>query len=1117
MDKSPTDKIKKTRNRVPTSCEHCRKRKLKCDRQKPCGNCVKSQTEHLCKYVVSQKSSPANLPKVNLNNEIIKLKLQINKLERILQLNNIDVSSYNNILPELSREDSNSSEENDPMISLTDKFDTMIIKENKILHAGTTSYVTLIVGDKHLSQIFEAYSKRHLLIYESYKERQKIKASDFPSDYAKNHLAWLTLNARDEVTACDLENLASSKFDILNSQTGITNMQAKLILDVIDDINKKLPPLYVVNVLIDHFFKYVYPLLPLVNEEIFRDELSYVLVPTIGGGCKVSITHLQHCSIISLLLLVLRYAYLAVNTRDYGEDNASIGNDLLVAMIKSGHVIDSSMVLSAKSLLMALPSDDSIFKKITLRNIQVLMYLRLYQVYSPEMHEEHREHSLTLALIIQMVRSLGANRDPANFPTIFKDDREITVWRRIFYKLLTLDVNNAFEYGCPLIISDNEFDVKLPSLSDKEMETLSNFRKGLLVEKTTDEIKKIVIENAINKDTVLEYESTKLIRDGLNAFQNFKFSTKRSNLLKIVNKMQEFVDYKIPSLWELLQDSKTSNQLERLFDIPKVRKFEIRLNTQNFLSGFYYLLYLNDDDEGQEGDDDECSSGSGIATGASASSGSSLGTESPANNISGIFTDSHNKYHTHHRTNSSATSQNNEQVSKTPLYKVRAVETALTILKMNFDYIKYMTQSPTLHGDTKQYKAFKLFSSKNEVFILNRIAMSFLRSFFFLCSIFLKDLCQNQLTIESLFEKFPNTLDATVALKWFNLDLGLKDDEENSIKNEFSFILFQFVKDLFFMNYSLKDGYFICWRNTMIIKLFINYFKSSDKTTCSDYLHPPLTKKKGSLSSERSAPYREPLNTDSSTDSPVLNYSQLNEENNTSIHNTNIFTSLGHNNGDSNSEGMPAIEDENDIDNSVFDNNDVNINNKLMDEFLDSVVPEANSLNFENTGNDLDALIYEDIDLMLDDMFQDSGEREKQQVDVELFKTAEYGAYDELLDTGVKNLNHHKKKFEKFVNNFGNQSSAAQSHNNNNSNKSDHNSISSSSTFSHPHRIPSINSSASVAFTEISNTSEGSSAKTPDMHGFNPSIDFSKANKLDDDKKMNEILGVFENTEMFYR
>lgn len=961
MIESPNnDKIKKTRNRVPTSCLRCRKRKLKCDRQKPCSNCVKGKTEDLCKYVFASKATTETaVPKVNLNNEVIKLKLQINKLERIIQMNNIDMSEYADILPNAANDDNDDqSYEEDPLVSLCDKFDTMIIKENRVLHSGTTSYATFIVGDKNLSKIFEAYSKRHLMIYESYQQKQKIKASDLPVDVSDSHLSWLTANSNVEATVCDLDSTSNIKFGGLSAISDkVSNMQTKLVLDVLNDVNKVLPPLFVVNVLIDHFFKYVHPLMPYIDEETFREELTYVLIAMPGGGCRVSITHLQNASIVSLLLIVLRYAYLAVNVKDYSEDIKAIGNDFLVAMIKSGAVIESNFMLLARSLLMSLPGEDSMFKRVTFRNIQILLFLRLYQGYAPEMNEESKEHSLTLSIIIQMVRLMGLNRDPDNFPNIYKKNSEKVIMRRVYYKLLSLDVHNSFDYGCPLIISDNEYDVKLPTLPDDQIKILHDFKKGLSVEKSGDEIRKLVFENSINKDIALEYDAIVLLREGLNAFQNFKLSVKTSSLHKVTDKIQNFLDNKIPSIWEYLQDNYANNQLEKLFDVPRVKKIEIRITVQTMLMAFYYLIYIN-----------EMNSTSDNET-------SSSGKETNGSNEDLYFDGNEDGDNDNEHNVSESPNYKNSKSKHYQKYTVRAFETALSLFKFNYDYIKYSTQSVTLDGDNKQYKAFKFFSAKCDIFILNRVAVTFLRPFLFLCSFFLKSMNGEQgLFFSDFIPMFSNSVDASVVLKWFDIDIDNIQDINVNDECRFPFVLFQKIKDLFFLNYCLRNDNFVCWRNTVMIKLFINYFKQENNPKCLEFLNPSHLSDQSKKVSDH---YNKHTSSNSDTtpelakDSPLNTSKTFNPGSNLPFVDENFQRT-----GDLTlNMACPSLQNNGEIsmDENICVRNDMEKNNTFIDDFLNNAVPNnGKTVNFENLGINLDDLIVDDFDNMIENMIEDN-------------------------------------------------------------------------------------------------------------------------------------------------
>ncbi|WQF90173.1 Putative zn(2)Cys(6) fungal-type DNA-binding domain-containing protein [Colletotrichum destructivum] len=48
-----------TRNRPTVSCSTCRARKLKCDRQQPCGACQKRGHEDLCRFETAPKQQLA--------------------------------------------------------------------------------------------------------------------------------------------------------------------------------------------------------------------------------------------------------------------------------------------------------------------------------------------------------------------------------------------------------------------------------------------------------------------------------------------------------------------------------------------------------------------------------------------------------------------------------------------------------------------------------------------------------------------------------------------------------------------------------------------------------------------------------------------------------------------------------------------------------------------------------------------------------------------------------------------------------------------------------------------------------------------------------------------------
>ncbi|GMM31659.1 oleate-activated transcription factor [Martiniozyma asiatica (nom. inval.)] len=567
-------KVKK-RHRLPTSCLQCRKKKLKCDRGKPCHNCIKSGIQNICRYSTTAEENQEDAS--TKEEQIITLSNRIKILEEILKVNNIDLSNYNQWFSNTST----LQESDDPVISFTDTFDGILVKENRIIHLGSTSILAFIIGDRKLNKVFSLYHKAHLKKYKEYLNGQNIKACE------------LKLQSRLSKTSMSAPYTDSNPSGLLNldeiqltAYSGIS--QAKLIKEQLDKINAYLPSFEIISALIDNFFKFVYPMFPFIDETVFREQIKLILLIQEDGGCQLGITHFQHVSIISLLLIVLRFSYISIKNLDM---NMSLDlNDPLAKIIQSNTKIECIFVINAKALLFSLPSHDNIFKNVTLRNIQVLLYLRLHQTFSPELSDETCEHSQMLITIIQMVRSIGANLDIDQLPLLNKDPREANIWRRIFYKLLSLDVQGFFKYGTPLTISNTEWSVQLPHLEEADKIFLNEFKN----ETRSKKLQEIVLENSINNEIALEFEFYKIAKEALEMFQNYQKGFRKSELLKIVKKLEDFTKT-IPEIYEMIyQPNKFRSELEKLFEIPLYKKFEIRITSMVMCFSFYYLLYLNE-------------------------------------------------------------------------------------------------------------------------------------------------------------------------------------------------------------------------------------------------------------------------------------------------------------------------------------------------------------------------------------------------------------------------------------------------------------------------------------------------------------------------------------------
>lgn len=917
-------KVKKTRNRIPTSCECCRRKKLRCDRGLPCSNCAKSGIPDECKYTAhNSKASPGANSKVQLNNEVIRLKMKINQYEKIMKLKNIDPSEFNDLFMDVNSlspdNSSGSSPAVDPIVSMTEKFDRLVFKENKILHAGTTSFVTFINADNQLHHIFRPYIEKHSANFEAFKGSQNVKAVDVMNTPGAFEPAWLSACSTTAVNTCDITNSA------FTLPVHVSISEAKVITEMIAKINKIIPPMYVIHTLVDNFFKHVYPIFPYVNEEIFKEELDLILIPIEGGGARVELTHFQNASIVSLLLIILRFSYLTINIKDIKDNMKEYDNEILAILIKSGIRIEHTFVLYAKSLLMSLPSNDTIFRKVTLRNIQTLLYLRIYQMYSPELNEESAEHSITLSLLIQMCHIMGANLDPSKFTNFYKDNRVRTIWRRIYHKLLALDVTSGLSYATPLIIHESEWSTRLPKLEDDELQLVNDFKKNLPLDVPFDYIKKLVLENHINNNIELEYKFYQLAKEGLEVFQNFKDSSKKSKYIEIVNKFEDFLSNKIPSIYEILHNSESSHRVDMMFDLPKVKTLEIRLSMVTFIQTFYYLLYLNE--------------------------------------VDSDVSDSNDVYK----------------------FALKATEHSMAIYKFAFDYAQYMNQSSKIHGHTPSYRLFKGFSHMLECYIFNISQTAYQRSNLWISSMFMRNSVDNSITLDNLMRDFGNSVDSAVVLKWFNADIRSAEPESHDVNftgltqqnKELMVLIFNYTKDLYLMLYHFKDEYFIAWRNSTLIQLLLNSFKSKDNESCKMFMNCDII---NTPSEGISTTYPDSFTvqlattaTDTSTTTDTSNFKTCNSYSSNEVSPYSMESNSSKSNGN---------------------------------EHVDL----ANSFHTVNAYDDsLKGLFYKNVDTLVDDIFSGTAQRSDMINRFDLFDTRDFNSNDPL---------------ESFMNEFGTTASA---------------------------------------------------------------------------------------------
>ena len=522
---------KKSRVRVPTVCTVCRRRKMKCDKGKPhCSSCVRNGTTHLCHYEEQPWASDNELQR--LKEQVFQLQEQNVELKRLLNERALDEAapvgdSTGFIIPDQPA--------SDPFLELAENFDLMLLKESKISHYGSTSYMSIVAQDPILRQVFQKFLD--------------VKAMGI--DFGKYFLydqGFIPM--RNDECSITSNNPMTSIFE------QVTGSQEELV----QSISNVLPPRNILNALIDHFFAETYAFVPYLDEESFRKNNESLISSTPEGKTVLVLNNASQFVTIATLLCVLRFSFLSLPVQT--PQNAH--NELIQTILRSGVQVPPTYIEYAKACV----ANAAIFRRPSLKHIQALLLLRLYRFYAPEDGDESSDSTMFLALLVQMAKMHGLHRDPSRFGMV-QDHATALLWRKIWLGLLHLDAMQSLQFGCPLLI-DDEYDTELPvpSSLDSAME-------------------KSCIEAFVKLNEV-----TQLMRSMIKAASKIKTHPKRSELDTCLRKLEHTISkYRsIEDLTDLKSPAETF-----LSKTNKVKELILKLQLYNLHSVFAFILMLTCD------------------------------------------------------------------------------------------------------------------------------------------------------------------------------------------------------------------------------------------------------------------------------------------------------------------------------------------------------------------------------------------------------------------------------------------------------------------------------------------------------------------------------------------
>ncbi|AAS53488.2 AFR117Cp [Eremothecium gossypii ATCC 10895] len=566
---SPTASSKRKRNRVPLSCTICRKRKVKCDKTRPhCNQCTKTGVAHLCHYMEQTWAGEAE-KELSKDAELKHLRERIRLLEEALGKacngsGSLPVSPADlaQASPRLVEDGVRGRYDNDTL-DLTRQFDMLHVRHGGILHLGATHWLAIMKGDPYLRLLWgHLFSVREKMVEWHAQRRRKNQDGARPAGGA----GACPVSARVTASRCPVSNQSAAggrapkpeapqqcpvtgataaghqqlppfhdlaaKCPVLqhsvtptppmSSRRGTIEHTYMGSADAADRLAQMLPPKHIIMLFLDHFFKYIYPVVPILDEQSFCHEVDQILSDR-QETLVIKVTKPTDNCTLGILTIILRLTWLSLPLNESAVELGSQYEQFVVPSVSvspAAHVKEVSTLFEHQTPLDAVTlarkhlvrfDEISSFSNtnVNLATIQFAIFYKMFLMCCPEdasvqpqsatftsTGQDNETHQVLLSSIVQMAFSCGLHRDPDNFPqlsstllkttkdTITNTERLKHTWRKMWYFILSLDIQQSLSLGSPRLLRNHKdfSDTKLPFASKidyvqdiKELVVVKNF------------------------------------------------------------------------------------------------------------------------------------------------------------------------------------------------------------------------------------------------------------------------------------------------------------------------------------------------------------------------------------------------------------------------------------------------------------------------------------------------------------------------------------------------------------------------------------------------------------------------------------------------------------------
>lgn len=505
------------RNRLTKVCRSCRAKKSKCDLQQPCSQCIKRGCPELCEYGSSVKKE---VPLSRTTSTALGISNMLGNSNGLDNLEKLPSGINANIQKHLS---ARSRAHTQGLIPTTNSspptaLPTVVLEENEYLIGvnpivGTGDVLNFHMDFLVLSQGMNYTLKRFTGLKRTARplmfivlSQQEPGARLFWNYEESSSMKLITVatfsqpvqqKTLDEVKQVFANRYVPSFQEIAAGGGSLTKRTRTLISQygfplaitftkdfhesdpIPVSLRKILPPKLLVVALMRRFFRKLYAHYPIIDESWTYAQIDRIIQYSPDGQVvdNVNLQNREDLAILAYVLIILRLSYMSQfsNVKDHNEAKLS----KMATFADEEHF---SMQFPITMDAIELASNFLQKARLPLKTSFVVLQASIFMCVYRSVALESEAGCNTMATIencgslTQMAISLALDRDPDSLWDPM-DEKTKLLRRKVWYFLVTLDFNTAYQFFCPLTIRPSLYDTKLPeytpgnsNIADEQLE-----------------------------------------------------------------------------------------------------------------------------------------------------------------------------------------------------------------------------------------------------------------------------------------------------------------------------------------------------------------------------------------------------------------------------------------------------------------------------------------------------------------------------------------------------------------------------------------------------------------------------------------------------------------------